>query len=85
MVQQHLTLIEKIVDEVEKVTMASQWAPTARRSLRESKTYLKTDYRLHYKETESTCPDHCRKFALSDPNGNLFLERCTHKHHVTYL
>ena len=75
-------LIEKIVDEVEKVTMASQWAPTARRSLREIKTYLKTDYRLHCKETESPCPDHCRKFALSDPNDNLFLERCTHKHHV---
>ena len=65
-------LVEKIVDEVEKVTMASQWAPTARRNLREGKNYLKTDYRLHCKETESPCPDHCRRFALSNPNDKFF-------------
>ena len=65
-------LVEKIVDEVEKVTMASQWTPTARRNLREGKNYLKTDYRLHCKETESPCPDHCRRFALSNPNDKFF-------------
>ena len=31
-------------------------------------------------ESESNCPDHCRKFALSDSVDSDFAEKCTHKH-----
>ncbi len=65
-------LVEKIVDEVEKATMASQWAPTARRNLRGGKNYLKTDYRLRCKETESPCPNHCRDLLSAIQMINCF-------------
>ena len=42
------------------------WFEETRKSLRASKKYLKTDFRVHCKETESPCPDHCRKYAFSD-------------------
>ena len=29
---------------------------------------------------ESTCPDHCLKFALSDPNDSDLKEQCAHEH-----
>ena len=36
-----------------------------KKSLKAAVTYLKGDFKVHIKE-ESTCPIHCRKFALSN-------------------
>ena len=35
---------------------------------------------MHCKETESPCPDHCRKYALSDSGNKEFQELCNHQH-----
>ncbi|CAB3977875.1 Hypothetical predicted protein [Paramuricea clavata] len=56
------------------------WYEETRKSLRAGKKYLKTDFRVHCKETESPCPDHCRKYALSDSENKEFQELCSHKH-----
>ena len=40
--------------------------PDTIKKLKESKLYLKTDYKFHIKESDS-CAEHCRNFALSDP------------------
>ena len=83
MVQQHLTLLRRLWTKLKKL----RWRRNGHLQLEEAsgqgKNYLKTDYRLHCKETESPCPDHCRRFALSDPNDKLFSEPCTHRHYVT--
>lgn len=45
------------------------------------KRYLKTEYRQHCRADESPCPDHCRRFALSDPANKCFAESdCFHEH-----
>ena len=49
------------------------------RSLRDGKKYLKTEYQKNCKDNESSCPDHCRKLGLSDPNDPNFQEKCTHE------
>ena len=54
------------------------WYEKTRKSLRASKKYLKTDSRVHCKETESPCPDHCRKNALSDSENKELQELCNH-------
>ena len=44
---------------------------------------MKTDYRVHCKPEEAACPDHCRKFALSDKQDPDFQEFCSHQHSET--
>ena len=58
------------------------WFEETRKSLRASKKYLKTDFRVLCKETESPCSDHCRKYALSDSENKEFQELCNHQHTV---
>ena len=55
-------------------------ADELRRALSEGKRYLKTQFQSHCQEDESECPDHCRKFGLSDPNDPDFQEQCSHQH-----
>ena len=45
------------------------------------KSYLKSSYCLHV-STSSRCPDHCSRFALSDPLEPAFSEECDHSHDV---
>lgn len=72
--------VERILDELEKAGVSKLWCNDARRALKDGKRYLKTNYRVHCKDDESTCPDHCRKFALSDGCDPDFQEKCSHLH-----
>ena len=58
--------IEMIVDDLEKGGMNRQWCAEVKERLQSEKRYLKTNYRVHCNPEEALCPDHCRKFALSD-------------------
>ena len=72
--------LETIADVLEKGGMDKEWCLKIRRHLRDSKRYLKTEYRVHCKDFESTCADHCRTFALSDEDDPSFLQHCKHQH-----
>ncbi|XP_052075888.1 uncharacterized protein LOC127713978 [Mytilus californianus] len=47
--------------------------------LLECKRYLKTDYKVHI-SSQSTVPDHCKVFALSDHKDQNFNSKCLHEH-----
>ena len=70
----------RIVDELDQIGLAKNVADELRRALSEGKRYLKTQFQSHCQEDESECPNHCRKFGLSDPNDPDFQEQCSHQH-----
>lgn len=72
--------LHKIVEELEKSGSTQEWCDTIRRKLKEGKRYLKTDYRAHCREGNDLCPDHCRWYALSDPQKSHFQVSCDHHH-----
>ena len=72
--------VARIIDDLEKGGGNKQWCNNVKRRLRDSKQYLKTDYPVHCKPDESTCADHCRRFALSDGCDPDFQVVCTHQH-----
>ena len=72
--------IEMIIDTLEKGGQTREWCIDVKEKLRNAKRYLKTDYRVHCKPEESACPDHCRKFSLSDENDSDYQEKCSHQH-----
>ena len=72
--------IEMIVDDLEKGGMNRQWCAEVKERLKSEKRYLKTNYRVHCNPEEALCPDHCRKFALSDEQDPDFQEKCSHQH-----
>ena len=72
--------VEVIVDDLEKGGLNRQWCAEVKRKLKDAKRYLKTGYRVHCKPEEDACPDHCRKFALSDEKDPDFQESCSHQH-----
>ncbi|KAK3722873.1 hypothetical protein QZH41_020449, partial [Actinostola sp. cb2023] len=55
------------------------WAKRQQLRLRESKRYLKSDYKVHVSK-RSTVADHCRDYALSDPKEPAFQSSCDHEH-----
>ena len=63
--------------------MEKQWCLRICQNLRDAKRYLKTDYRVHCQQSHSTCADHCRKFALSDPVNLELQHPCPHQHQST--
>ncbi|KAK3753674.1 hypothetical protein QZH41_003321 [Actinostola sp. cb2023] len=70
-----------IVDELESNFGADKiWCNDMRRRLKAGRRYLKTTYRVHCRDESDLCPDHCRKYALSDPSDSDFQEFCTHDH-----
>ncbi|KAK3705287.1 hypothetical protein QZH41_008174 [Actinostola sp. cb2023] len=75
--------VESIVDDLEKEGLNRQWCAEVKGRLKDAKRYLKTDYRVHCKPEVAACPDHCRKFALSDERDPDFLESCSHQHSET--
>lgn len=75
-----LDTLHKIVDQLEQSGSSKQWCETTRKKLKEVKRYLKTDYRAHCREDNSTCPDHCRRHALSDPQSSHFQVSCDEEH-----
>ena len=42
--------------------------------------YLKGLFRSHVSKGDSTCPSHCRKFALSNPPDKDLVSECDHQH-----
>ena len=63
-----------------RIGLEKSVADELRRSLRKGKRYFKAEYQSHCQDDESQCPDHCRKFGLSDPNDPDFQEHCAHHH-----
>ena len=72
--------LETLIETFEKGGMEKQWCLDVRRKLRDAKHYLKTDFRVHCQPNDSTCADHCRHFALSDPVETDFQQPCSHEH-----
>ncbi|KAK3715349.1 hypothetical protein QZH41_010171, partial [Actinostola sp. cb2023] len=74
--------LHKITDDVEQMGARPEWCEDTHNKLKEGKRYLKTDYRAHSRDTNSPCPDHCRRYALSDTYDNTFKTSCEHDHHL---
>ena len=60
--------IKQIVDDFDQIGQEEGWSEDIKKSLQNGKQYLKTKYREHCQQGESTCSYHCVKFALSDTN-----------------
>ena len=54
---------------------SSAWVQGAKDRLKAGKSHFKTNFKIRVSE-ESQCADHCRVFALSDPEDHL----CEHEH-----
>ena len=74
--------LNKIVDDLEQSGSRPEWCQATRKELKEGKRYLKTEYRAHCREGESPCPDHCRRYALSDTQSSDFQSPCDHEHYA---
>ena len=74
--------MHKIVDDLRDGGASAEWCKEVQSALKNGKRYLKTEYRAHCREDESPCPDHCRCFALSDPQNTEFKGSCAHQHQV---
>ena len=72
--------LHKIVEELENSGSTQEWCDTIRRKLKEGKRYLKTDYRAHCRGGNDLCHDHCRRYALSDPQNSHFQVSCDQQH-----
>lgn len=60
--------VTRIVEELEEeYGVSKDWCSDFRNRLKKAKCYLKTKYRVHSRDEDSRCADHCRKFALIDP------------------
>ena len=73
--------LEKIVDELKSLGADSKWCVQSKTALKVCKRYLKTEYPINCRDGQSsTCPDHCRNFALSDNSDDAFKVECDHAH-----
>ncbi|KAL9983008.1 hypothetical protein ACROYT_G005129 [Oculina patagonica] len=72
--------LDKLLETLEKGGKEKQWCLEARQKLRDAKRYLKTEFRVNCQPNNSTCADHCRNFALSDPVEPEFQKSCSHQH-----
>jgi len=59
--------------------LSSSDASDLKKSLQNSRNYLKSDYKVHISQSSSV-PDHCSTFALSDLNNHCWKEACDHDH-----
>ena len=64
--------MQKIVDDLKDRGASAKWCDEIQNDLKTGKRYLKTVYRVHCREDESPCPDHCTCFALSDSQNPEF-------------
>ena len=64
--------LERVVEELQKTGASPEWGDNIKEKLNQAKRYLKKDYKVHCKEESSPCADHCRVFALSDSNDEVF-------------
>ena len=68
------------MDDLQELGQDSSWSGEINKSIRDGKRYLKTGYRNHCQEVESSCIHHCLKFGLSDPKNANLKETCAHEH-----
>ena len=72
---------EKLVDELKSLGAVSKWCGQSKTTLKACKRYLKTEYPINCRDGQpSTCPDHCRNFALGDNSDDAFKVECHHVH-----
>lgn len=71
--------ISNTVDDLQQMGQEKSWAHGMKKSLQDGKRYFETGYRNNCQQHVSTCPDHCLKFALSDPNDPNPEEQCAHE------
>ena len=74
--------LQSIVEQLVQVGVDTKWGQNILQKLDKAKQYLKTDFKTHCLESESTCADHCIPFALSDPDDVNFQVKRTHHHTV---
>lgn len=73
--------ITQVVEDLQQqFGVSKDWCFDTKNSLTKAKCYLQTEFRVHCRQEESTCADHCRKFALSDPDDDDFKQKCLHRH-----
>ena len=70
--------VYKIVEELDQIGLDKRLSEDVERAFHDGKRYFKTEYRNHCQQSESLCPDHCRKYSLSDPMEPELQEQCTH-------
>ena len=75
--------MHEIVKELEEGEATEKWCEEVRRTLKDAKRYMKTEYGMHCQEDGSPCPDHCMCFSLSDPQNPEFQGSCSHEHHAS--
>ncbi|KAK2565739.1 hypothetical protein P5673_010917 [Acropora cervicornis] len=69
----------EVIDVLGDAGEGMGWMKRQQHQLRESKRYLKSDYKVHICTT-SKVVDHCRKYALSDPKEPAFQSPGDHEH-----
>ena len=74
--------VHKIVDDLKECGASATWCNEVQNGLKNGKRYLKTEYRVHCREEESLCPDHCRYFALSDLQDPELKQSCSYQHQM---
>jgi len=60
--------VKSILKQLSNFGVEKEWVDSTEKKLTKCMQYLKTDYKVHCQEDVSPCADHCRQFALSDPN-----------------
>ncbi|CAB3977712.1 Retrovirus-related Pol poly [Paramuricea clavata] len=73
--------LETVLGQIKKFGVSTKWIKSTKTALRESKRYLKTQYKDNCRE-DSSCADHCHVFALSDEKDKDFQKSC-HDYHNT--
>ena len=71
---------DQIVDDLEQSGSRPEWCEATRKELKEGNCYLKKEYRAHCRENKSPFPDHCTRYAISDPQSTHFQASCVHEH-----
>ena len=69
-----------ILEELNQVGADKGKVQELKKKLNHCKNYLKTEFKVNCAAQESECADHCRRFALSDPNDVDFQNECQHSH-----
>ena len=73
--------LDSVLDQLEKSGASTEWIKTTKTALKDSKRYLKTQYKINCRE-DSSCADHCHVFALSDETDKDFQKNCHDEHNA---
>lgn len=73
--------LSAIMDELCEVGANKEDMTSLQNRLNDGMKYLKTTFKRDCMADESECADHCRRFALSDPNDQNLKQKCSHSSH----